>query len=364
MEGVGLMQFNGTYSKKNVLITGHTGFKGSWLSLWLSSLNASLTGVSLPPERSEDHINLLDIDMKSYYQDISDYQALDSIFSRHKPEIVFHLAAQPLVRYSYNQPLETWRTNVMGTANLLEMARNHDCVKAVVVVTTDKCYSNKEWEWGYRENDRLGGDDPYSASKAATELLTESYRKSFFNQDLNVFLATARSGNVIGGGDWSNDRLIPDAVRALKNGKSMAVRNPKSTRPWQHVLDTLQGYLLLGKNLLDRDQKFCRAWNFGPEISSNLPVEEILTKFYDNYGSGKWVLDSGSHPHEAHYLYLDSSLARASLRWTPVWNIDATILKTSEWYLEYTKKNKLISRSQLEEYFLNASDSGASWVNS
>lgn len=358
------MQFNGIYAKKNVLITGHTGFKGSWLSLWLSNLNANLTGVSLPPERNEDHINLLEIDMRSYYQDISDYEALDSIFFKNKPEIVFHLAAQPLVRYSYHQPLETWRTNVMGTANILELARKHDCVKAVVVVTTDKCYLNKEWEWGYRENDQLGGSDPYSASKASTELLAESYRKSFFDSNLSVYLATARSGNVIGGGDWSNDRLIPDAIKAFKNGSYIEVRNPKSTRPWQHVLDTLQGYLLLGEKLLERDDKFCRAWNFGPDISSNLPVEKVLTKFYENCGSGEWTLDSNNHPHEANYLYLDSSLARAILSWTPVWNIDKTISKTAEWYLEYIKKNNLISRFQLQEYFLEASRLGACWTNS
>ncbi len=358
------MQFNGIYAKKNVLITGHTGFKGSWLSLWLSNLNANLTGVSLPPERNEDHVNLLEIDMKSYYQDISDYEALDLIFSKNKPEVVFHLAAQPLVRYSYNQPLETWRTNVIGTANILELARKHNCVKAVVVVTTDKCYLNREWEWGYRENDQLGGNDPYSASKASTELLVESYRKSFFDHDLSVYLATARSGNVIGGGDWSSDRLIPDAIKALNNGSRIEVRNPKSTRPWQHVLDTLQGYLLLGKKLIEREDKFCRAWNFGPDISSNLTVQEILTKFYENCGSGEWVLDSNTHPHEANYLYLDSSLARSILSWTPIWNIETTISKTAEWYIEYTQRNQLISKSQLQEYFLEASRLGACWTDS
>jgi CDP-glucose 4,6-dehydratase len=364
MESVGLMQFNGAYSKKNILITGHTGFKGSWLSLWLSGLNANLTGISLPPERDEDHINLLEIDMNSYHQDISDYQALDLIFSKHKPEIVFHLAAQPLVRYSYNQPLETWRTNVIGTANILELARKHDSVRAVVVVTTDKCYLNKEWEWGYRENDRLGGNDPYSASKAATELLADSYRKSFFNSDHSVYLATARSGNVVGGGDWSNDRLIPDAVKALNANCYIEVRNPKSTRPWLHVLDTLQGYLLLGERMLDGDSRFCKAWNFGPDISSNVSVEEILTRFYKKWGSGKSILDLSPSPREARYLYLDSTLARVGLTWAPIWDIDSTILKTAKWYMEYTQKNNLISQSQLEEYFLDAAHSGAVWVNS
>ena len=259
--------FNNIFEKKKILITGHNGFKGSWLTQWLSLLNADIIGVSLNELDSLNHWDSLNINILSQYEtDINEYKELSSIFENENPEIVFHLAAQPIVREGFKNPLKTWSTNVMGTANLLECCRHAKSVKAVVIVTTDKCYENEEWPWGYRENDKLGGDDPYSASKASSELVVQSYRNPKLNFNNETKYATARAGNVIGGGDWSKDRLIPDAIRSLINDRTLEIRSPYATRPWQHVLDCLSGYLLLAQNLLQFGDEYAMSWNFGPNI--------------------------------------------------------------------------------------------------
>lgn len=273
-----MKQFSDIFRNKRVLLTGHTGFKGSWLAIWLTGLGAQVIGVSLSPETEPNHWDLLGLDLDDRRVDIRDADAILNIFTETKPELVFHLAAQPLVRRSYRDPLETWSTNVMGTANVLDACRLTESVRAIVVVTTDKCYENQEWPWGYRENDRLGGHDPYSASKAGAELVAASYRHAFFSNEDGPLLATARAGNVIGGGDWSEDRLIPDLVRATVNNQSLEIRSPNATRPWQHVLESLSGYLLLGQKLLEGQKDFAAPWNFGPEPEGNRSVAEVLEK--------------------------------------------------------------------------------------
>ena len=275
--------FRGVYKGKKVLVTGHTGFKGSWLSLWLIKLGAKVIGYALEPPTNSNHFELLNLDMVSIIGDIRDRDRLNAIFKKYKPEVVFHLAAQPLVRYSYINPVETFETNVMGTINVFEACRITESVKAIVNITSDKCYENKEWIWGYRESDPLGGYDPYSASKGCAELVTSSYRKSFFNPEdyskkHNTLLASARSGNVIGGGDWGKDRLIPDIVRAISKNEKLYIRNPKATRPWQHVLEPLSGYLFLGQMLLEGKTEFADAWNFGPNEGCHTDVETVVKK--------------------------------------------------------------------------------------
>ncbi|MDH5655975.1 MAG: CDP-glucose 4,6-dehydratase, partial [Spirochaetia bacterium] len=290
--------FANIYKNKSVFVTGHTGFKGSWLTLWLENLSAKVSGFSLDPEADPNHWNLISSRAVDVRGDINHFENLKAAITEAKPEIVFHLAAQPLVRRSYREPLNTWQTNVAGTANLLEACRSVKSVKAVVVITTDKCYENKEWEWGYRENDRLGGHDPYSASKAACELVVDSYRKSFFNEK-GVLIASARAGNVIGGGDWSEDRLLPDLVRAISEKKILEIRSPGATRPWQHVLDPLAGYLLLGQKLLEGGGEFAEAWNFGPTHEGNRTVKELLEEIKKSFPDVKWKTDRADHPHEA-----------------------------------------------------------------
>lgn len=339
------------YNGKRVLITGHTGFKGSWLALWLQELGAEVVGIALPPESSLNHWDLLGLPVTEHRFDIRDFGALLKVFEETQPEVVFHLAAQPLVRRSYRQPLETWSTNVMGTANVLEACRHSDSVRAIVAVTTDKCYENFEWPWGYRENDRLGGHDPYSASKAGSELVAASYRKAYFNQNLSPLLATARAGNVIGGGDWSEDRLIPDLVRAVSSGDSLEVRSPRSTRPWQHVLESLNGYLQLGVKLMNGDRLFADAWNFGPAQDGNRSVEAVLHALSQYWEAVRWHVNAPeSQPHEATLLYLDSSKARSLLQWEPVWDIDETMRRTAEWYKAWLENSQVISRRQLLDY--------------
>jgi len=342
--------FGGIYSGRRVLITGHTGFKGSWLALWLHELGAKVTGVALSPESKPDHWDLLRLPIDDHRVDIRDMDALRHVFEASRPEIVFHLAAQSLVRRSYRDPLETWGTNVMGTANVLEAARHQSSVSAILIVTTDKCYENLEWPWGYRENDRLGGHDPYSASKAGAELLAASYRYAFFQAESAPLLATARAGNVIGGGDWSEDRLIPDLIRALDKDQSLQIRSPLATRPWQHVLEPLSGYLALGQKLLGKDQRVAEAWNFGPEPEGNRTVTEVLNKLRDQWSSLSWHITDEQHPHEARLLYLDSSKARKLLRWRPVWNLDTALLKTAQWYRAWHEAGEVITREQLESY--------------
>lgn len=342
--------FNGVFSGKKVLLTGHTGFKGSWLALWLQQLGAEVVGLSLPPNTKPSHWQLLDLNMQEYVQDIRDYAVVQKIVDQVQPHIVFHLAAQPLVRRSYLDPLTTWATNLQGTAHVLEACRHAASVQAIVAVTTDKCYENQEWLWGYRENDRLGGHDPYSASKAGAELVAASYRQSYFNNEDSPLLATARAGNVIGGGDWSEDRLIPDMVRASANGESVEIRSPNATRPWQHVLESLSGYLLLGQGLLERQPGFAEAWNFGPDESGNQTVSTVLSKLNQNWSDLRWHVTGTPQPHEAGLLQLDSTKARSLLQWLPVWGLEEGLKRTAVWYRLYLENGEVCSRQQLADY--------------
>ncbi len=335
------------WSGKKVLVTGHTGFKGSWLSIWLNMLGADVAGYALEPLTLNDNFVLSSIgaQMRHEIGDIRDFQRLGRFIDSFRPEIVFHLAAQPLVRESYNSPRETYEVNVCGTVNLLECCRLSDSVRVVVNVTSDKCYENREWVWGYRENDRLGGYDPYSSSKACSEMVTEAYRRSFFDpQDFarhGKSLASARAGNVFGGGDWQVDRIVPDCVRHLERGEAVAVRNPHALRPWQHVLEPLSGYLLLAERMSGDPSPYAGAWNFGPEDSSFLSVGTLVDNVVKAWGSGIW--EDRSLPgavHEAHLLKLDIAKARALLGWSPVWDIERAVAETVHWYREY-KSNRV-----------------------
>ncbi|RNC68884.1 MAG: CDP-glucose 4,6-dehydratase [Desulfuromonadales bacterium] len=357
-----MQQFGKIYNNRRVLVTGHTGFKGSWLSLWLQELGAIVSGLALAPDTHPNHWELLKLDMQEDRADIRDSAAVAGCLDRTRPEIVFHLAAQPLVRRSYQDPLETWSTNVIGTANLLEACRNTPGVRAVLVITTDKVYDNNEWPWGYRETDRLGGHDPYSASKAATELVANSFRKSFFNTLSSPLLATARAGNVIGGSDWSEDRLIPDLIRAVQSGSSLEIRSPKATRPWQHVLECLSGYLLLGQKLLEGYSEFADAWNFGPEQDSNRTVADVLAGLKNYWPQINWHQTSEIQPHEANLLYLDSAKAKRLLGWQPVWTLEDGLSATVEWYSAFIENNRVLSRQQLTAFVKTALDKGLGWV--
>lgn len=357
-----MKQFADIYRGKRVLLTGHTGFKGSWLALWLHDLGAQVTGVALSPETQPNHWDLLKLSNDDRRQDIRDISALKQVFNDTQPEIVFHLAAQALVRRSYRDPIETWATNVMGTANVLEACRHQSSVRAVVTITTDKCYENREWPWGYRENDRLGGHDPYSASKAGAEMVASSYRNAFFIENTAPLLATARAGNVIGGGDWSDDRLIPDLIRALEKNQSLEIRSPQATRPWQHVLESLSGYLLLGQKLLIGDKTFADAWNFGPDPEGNRTVSEVLSKLQLEWANLRWHLTEKPQSHESTLLYLDSAKARSLLRWQPVWNIDTSLAKTADWYRAWLQSGQIISRQQLAEFVNYAVQANVEWT--
>jgi len=357
-------QFSGCYRGRRVLITGHTGFKGSWLTLWLHELGASVTGLALEPETIPAHWSLLKLPVTDERCDIRNYAAVESVMAEAQPEIVFHLAAQPIVRLSYRSPLDTWSTNLMGTANVLEAVRRQVSVRAIVVVTTDKCYENQEWCWGYRETDRLGGHDPYSASKAGVELVAASYRNSFFRSEAGPLLATARAGNVIGGGDWSEDRLIPDLVRAVERQASLEIRSPTATRPWQHVLESLSGYLLLGQRLLAGDRSCADAWNFGPRQEDNRSVAEILDRIGRQWPGMNWRLTERPQPYEASNLHLDSAKARAVLQWRPVWDLDSAILRTADWYHAWLAEQRVISRHQLYNYVIEAAQVGLGWTKS
>lgn len=361
-----MKQFADVYRGKRVLVTGHTGFKGSWLSLWLNQLGAEVVGISLAPETQPNHWDLLGLKttVQQHQLDIRLSTEVASVFRSTQPEIVFHLAAQPLVKRSYRDPLETWSTNVLGTANVLEASRHTRSVRAILAVTTDKCYENQEWAWGYRENDRLGGHDPYSASKAGSELVAASYRSAFFHTNGAPLLATARAGNVIGGGDWSEDRLIPDLVRAMATQQSLEIRSPNATRPWQHVLESLSGYLLLGKKLIEGNNKFSGAWNFGPERNGNRTVAEVLNRLQNYLPEMQWHQTSVQQPHEANLLYLDSTKAYSQLGWEPVWNLDTTLEKTADWYRTFQSSQKTISGEQLAEYVEAAQNAQVGWVSS
>ena len=356
MEGV-VMTF---WSGKKVFITGHTGFKGSWLCLWLHKLGAEVHGYALEPPTQPSLFELAHVaDLLTSHQvaDIRDGVVLSAAIQRVQPEIVIHMAAQPLVRESYQIPAETYATNVMGTVNLLESIRQCPSVKSVVNVTTDKCYENKEWVWAYRENEPMGGFDPYSSSKACSELVTAAYRQSFFNpqqyEEHGVALASARAGNVIGGGDWAKDRLIPDCIDALLANKTIRIRNPYSIRPWQHVLEPLSGYISLAQKLYESGPDYAEGWNFGPSDEDAKSVEWIVKRLCDQWGGGAcYEIDSGDHPHEAHYLKLDCSKAHMRLNWQPRWGLSKTLSVILEWVAGYKADENIyeICLKQIDEY--------------
>ena len=354
--------FSDVYRGRRVLLTGHTGFKGSWLALWLQSLGARVTGVALPPEARPSHWNQLQLNMPSHEVDIRDSAALHASVQDTRPDIVFHLAAQSLVRQSYQDPLQTWSTNVMGTANLLEACRQVQGIKAIVVVTTDKCYENHERLQGYLEADRLGGHDPYSASKAGAELVAASYRSAFLQATGSPLLATARAGNVIGGGDWAADRLVPDLIRAVATGTALEIRSPHATRPWQHVLDSLSGYLTLGQRLLAGDTAIACAWNFGPGPEANQTVASLLGRLSRLWPALAWRQTNSVQPHEATLLHLDSGKARAELGWQTAWSLDETLAATAEWYQMNDANGLPPSRAQLDQYVSAASAASLAWA--
>lgn len=323
------------WAGKRVLVTGHTGFKGSWLSMWLQLMGADVTGYALaPPSDPSIFVDArVATGMHSLIRDVRHLEGLRAAVGEHRPEVVFHLAAQSLVRRSYADPVETFTTNVLGAVNLLEAIRLDPTPRAVVIVTSDKCYENREWYWGYREDERLGGHDPYSSSKACVEIVTRSLRDSFFPASSGVAIASARAGNVIGGGDWSADRLMPDVVRALREGRPPDIRSPRATRPWQHVLEPLSGYLVLAEHLWAEGEAFSEAWNFGPDDRDAKPVSWIVERVVDLWGApGGWDLQRGDHPYESTYLKLDASKAHARLGWSPRLGIDRALEWLVEWY--------------------------------
>jgi len=345
---------------KRVLITGHTGFKGSWLSILLNWLGSDISGYALEPNTIPSLYKLSNIDsiVSSTIGDIRDYDFLTSTLKKMRPEIIIHMAAQPLVLESYKNPRETYEINVMGTVNLFEAARQVDSVKAILNVTTDKCYENKEWLWGYRENEPMCGYDPYSNSKSCSELVTTSFRNAFFNpknyHEHGVALASARAGNVIGGGDWAEDRLIPDFFRAIMNGKKFKIRRPYAIRPWQHVLEPLSGYLTLCERLYNEGPAFAEAWNFGPDDSDAKNVEWITKEICEQWGNGVFYeIDEKPQPHESNYLKLDCSKAKTKLDWYPRWNIETAIRKIVDWnkLLLNDSDMRMVCVSQIEDYF-------------
>ena len=339
---------------KKVFITGHTGFKGGWLSLWLTDMGAEVYGYALNPPTEPNFFTvctLIDHLAGSIIADIRDVTALTKAMRVASPEIVFHLAAQPLVRYSYAAPVETFAVNVMGTVNLLEAVREVKSVKAVVNVTTDKCYENREWIWPYRENEAMGGLDPYSSSKACSELVTAAYRSSFL-ESTGIQIATARAGNVIGGGDWAADRLIPDFLRALDAQQTLLIRSPKAIRPWQHVLEPLSGYLMLAQALYEQGGSFAEAWNFGPEDGDARHVEWIVENLCSQVAGASWQCDLSPQAHEANILKLDSSKAKNQLGWHPRWNLEIALSRTLEWHKAWRKGDDMLkcTQGQIHKY--------------
>ncbi|XXK28884.1 CDP-glucose 4,6-dehydratase [Arenicellales bacterium nBUS_45] len=351
------------WKDKRVLLTGHTGFKGSWLSLWLQSLGSDVHGFALPPSSNPSLFNIASVDsgMRSVFGDIRDLDAIRETMDSLQPDIVIHMAAQAIVRTSYDFPIETFSTNVMGTTNLLEAARLNDSVKAIVNVTTDKCYQNKEWLWGYRENDSLGGYDPYSSSKACSELVTDAYRRSFFrSKDLN--LASARAGNVIGGGDWAADRLIPDTLTAFEKNEPVVIRNPESFRPWQHVLEPLSGYMMLAERLFEQGEEFAEGWNFGPSDDDVRSVVWIVERMAEFWGGGVgWKVDNSNHPHESKCLKLDITKAKIELGWHPTWRLDKSLEKIVDWHQSWLRRDNMRDKclEQISEFVSDWSNATA-----
>jgi CDP-glucose 4,6-dehydratase len=338
---------------KRVFLTGHTGFKGSWLSLWLCSLGAEVRGYALNPPTSPSLFNEAKIDtiIDSQIADIRDQDTLHESMTGFNPDILIHMAAQPLVRYSYDAPIETYEVNVIGTAKVLEVARSCPNLKAIVNITTDKCYENDGRAEGYKENDPMGGYDPYSSSKGCAELVASSYRRSFL-QDQGIGIASVRAGNVIGGGDWADDRLIPDILRSFEKNKPVVIRNPKATRPWQHVLEPLSGYLILAQNLYKDQKKYAEGWNFGPNEKDVQPVDWILDKMISKWPNSSWELDNNSNPHEAGFLKLDISKAKSKLDWSPVWELSQTLEKIVSWHQAWLNKDDMqaVCLTEIEEY--------------
>lgn len=356
--------FSNVYKNKKVLVTGHTGFKGSWLSLWLTELGARVIGYSLKPPTKPNLFESIGLEDKITHiiGDVGDEENLFAIFEEHQPDFVFHLAAQSLVRHSYREPKLTYETNVMGTVNVLECVRKTKSVGVCIVVTSDKCYENGEWVYGYREIDPLGGHDPYSSSKACAELVTSAYARSFFNPENygkthNVTLSSVRAGNVIGGGDWGEDRIIPDCIKSLSRGENITLRNPYAIRPWQHVLEPLSGYLLLG-SLMYKDAEYSSAWNFGPGDESITTVKELAELVIRNWGGGAYKIDPSPHPHEADFLKLDISKARTQLGWKPIFDIDEAVTRTINWYKNFYKGKDVyrLTVKEIGEYAERMSD--------
>ena len=355
--------FSGVYTKRRCLITGHTGFKGSWLGYWLTRLGAKVCGAALPME-GVSHYELLEKEYESCFCDIRNREGLQKIFDSFQPEIVFHLAAQPLVRLSYREAVSTFETNIMGTVNLLECCRHCESVRSAVIVTTDKCYENPESGVPFAENAPLGGHDPYSASKAGAEIVVSSFIRSFFNMpESSLACATARAGNVIGGGDWAPDRLIPDLVRGAVAGKVTPLRNPDAVRPWQHLLEPLSGYLWLGAKLFQEGAKFSGSWNFGPALEDTLTVGEIAEKISRHWDKMRFEYKQEEKaPHEAKLLQLDCSKAARELEWRGVWNSASAIEHTVRWYKEFYENNKLMTQDDLEAYCHDAEKRGLPWT--
>ncbi|OAS20521.1 CDP-glucose 4,6-dehydratase [Paenibacillus oryzisoli] len=352
--------FNNFYSGKRILVTGHTGFKGSWLTIWLQKLGAEIIGYSLAPYSELDNfvVSGLEDRMTDIRGNILDFAKLQEAFEIHKPDMVFHLAAQPLVRMSYDIPRQTFEENVMGTINVLECVRTSSSVTSCICITSDKCYDNKEWVWGYRENDSMGGYDPYSASKGCAELVISSYINSFFNPNQfsvhGKVVASVRAGNVIGGGDWSKDRIIPDCMRALDGNVPIEVRSPQSIRPWQHVLEPISGYLLIGSRLHANPKKYSGGWNFGPDNESIITVGQVVKKILNHFPNGSWVDKSNQNElHEAKLLNLDCSKANFLLGWKPSLNIEECIALTCEWYREYHQTDSYKLCSNQIDYFVD-----------
>ncbi len=362
------MSHRETYAGRRAFVTGHTGFKGAWLSEWLLSLGAEVTGYALEPPTKPSLFDAIRVGdrIRHVLGDIRDVERLTAEMRAARPEVVFHLAARAIVRQAYADPRDTFETNVMGTVNVLEAVRTCPSVRAVVAVTSDKCYENLEIDHAYRETDAMGGRDPYSASKGAAELVTRAYRDSYFSED--TALASARAGNVIGGGDWGADRIVPDCVRALTAGESITVRNPDAVRPWQHVLEPLSGYLQLGARLLDGDRTAATAWNFGPDTAGGeRSVRWVVERFLDAWGAGTWVSPAGNggEPHEAHRLSLDSTKARDKLGWAPVWDAEAAVRQTAAWYREYYQAPDTalaLVQDQLRAYQADSLALGRPWA--
>lgn len=355
------MEINKTFWKnKKIFLTGHTGFKGTWLTIWLRILGAEVMGFSLPPNTTPSMYSQIetDVDIDSCYGDVRNFDLLSEKIRQFKPDIVMHLAAQAIVRYSYHNAVETFNTNVIGTAHVLEAIRYSDSVRAVLCITSDKCYENREWLWKYRENDPMGGWDPYSASKGCSELVISSYRDSFFNnnqyQKHGIALASARAGNVIGGGDWGENRLIPDIMRAYSVHKKVSIRNPKAVRPWQHVLDLLSGYLLLTERLYKKGPEYAEAWNFGPGDGGDLTVLEIVDYISKSWGDGvSYTISPDNNLHESYLLKLDSSKARSRLGWSTRLTIEESLEKVIRWYkgfYDHRKPAYAMTENQISEY--------------